>query len=159
MSEVRQNSLLRALLRAPVSLYRWRLGRLLGHRFLLLTHTGRRSGKRLQTMLEVLEYRTEFHEAVAMSGFGPKANWLQNIEATGSAEIEIASEHFRAAFRLLDEDEAVRVLSGYEQRNRFIVPIVRSVLSRLVGWKYTGTGDERHKLVRSLPLIAFRPRG
>ncbi len=110
-------------------------------------------------MLEVLEFRTEIHEAVVMSGFGPKANWLQNIEATNSAEIDIASEHFRAAFRILDEDEAVRVLSGYEQRNRFILPIVRSVLSRLLGWKYTGTEDARHKLIRSLPLIAFRPRG
>jgi len=157
--DVRKSFLLRALLRAPVFLYRWRMGRFLGHRFLLLTHTGRRTGKRLQTMLEVLEFRTEIHEAVVMSGFGPKANWLQNIEATNSAEIDIASEHFRAAFRILDEDEAVRVLSGYEQRNRFILPIVRSVLSRLLGWKYTGTEDARHKLIRSLPLIAFRPRG
>ncbi len=94
-----------------------------------------------------------------MSGFGPKANWLQNIEATDTAEIDIAAEHFRARFRFLDEEEAVRVLSGYERRNRFILPIVKSVLSRLVGWKYTGSEDERRKLVQSLPLIAFRPRG
>jgi hypothetical protein len=42
---------------APVSLYRLHLGWLLGHRFLLLTHTGRRSGLRRQTVLEVMEYR------------------------------------------------------------------------------------------------------
>jgi deazaflavin-dependent oxidoreductase (nitroreductase family) len=131
---------------------------LFGHRFLLLTHIGRRTGKRFQTVLEVLEYRSGSREAVVMSGFGRNADWLRNIATTDSAEIDIASEHFRVASRFLDEDEAMSVMSGYEHRNRFILPIVRSVLSGLLGWRYTGTEEQRRKLVRILPLIAFRPR-
>jgi hypothetical protein len=42
-SAIHKKSLFRHLLRAPVYLYRWRLGPLFGKRFLLLTHTGRRT--------------------------------------------------------------------------------------------------------------------
>jgi deazaflavin-dependent oxidoreductase (nitroreductase family) len=132
------------------------LGFLFGHRFLLLTHVGRRTGTRFQTVLEVMEYREQSHEAVVMSGFGRNSNWLRNIETNGWARIDIASVNFRASFRLLDEHEAVHVVAGYERRNRFALPIVHWVLSRLLGWKYSGTGADHRRLVRSLPLIAFR---
>jgi hypothetical protein len=72
MSTIPNKNVLRHLLRAPVYLYRWRLGPLFGKRFLLLTHTGRRTGVRHQTVLEVMEYREEGPEAVVMSGFGPQ---------------------------------------------------------------------------------------
>ncbi len=45
---------LRLLARLPIVLYRLRLGWLLGRRFLLLTHTGRKSGTEYATVLEVL---------------------------------------------------------------------------------------------------------
>ncbi len=158
MPDVTSKVILRAFLRAPVHLYRWRLGRLLGHRFLLLTHIGRRTGARFQSVLEVMEYRAQSHEAVVMSGFGRQSNWLLNIETNGWAEIDIASEHFRATFRFLDEDDAIYVVANYERRNRFMLPIVRWVLTRLLGWKYTASEADRRKLVRTLPLVAFRPQ-
>jgi len=60
VSDVNNNPLLRALLRAPVHVYHWRLGCLFGHRFLLLTHIGRRTGKRFQTVLEVMNTERNF---------------------------------------------------------------------------------------------------
>jgi deazaflavin-dependent oxidoreductase (nitroreductase family) len=129
---------LRYVLRAPVYLYRWRLGRLLGNRFLLLTHTGRHTGIRHQTVLEVMEYRKEGPEALVMSGFGRDADWLLNIEANPNEEVVLGSEHFAAIHRLLGEEEAIEVVKSYESRNRWMRPIVRSVLSRLLGWHYRG---------------------
>ena len=41
MASPRLNAVVRGLFRAPVYLYRWRCGWLIGHRFLLLIHTGR----------------------------------------------------------------------------------------------------------------------
>ena len=46
------NAALRQLFRAPVYLYRWNFGWMLGHRFLLLIHIGRRIGLRRHTVLE-----------------------------------------------------------------------------------------------------------
>jgi len=50
------SGVLRALLHLPVHLYHARLGVLLGHRFLLLVHTGRKTGAARETVLEVLHY-------------------------------------------------------------------------------------------------------
>jgi deazaflavin-dependent oxidoreductase (nitroreductase family) len=153
----RLNAALRRLFRAPVCLYRWNLGWLLGQRFLLLIHIGRRTGLRRHTVLEVMEYRKEGPEAVVMSAFGRNADWLRNIEATPGTEVVIGSQHFVAARRFLDEEEAIRVITGYERRNWFIAPIIRAVLTRLLGWQYDGSEGARRRLAAQLPLIAFRP--
>jgi deazaflavin-dependent oxidoreductase (nitroreductase family) len=158
MSAIHKNTVLRHLLRVPVYLYRWGLGPLLGERFLLLTHTGRRSGIRHQTVLEVMEYREEGPVAVVMSGFGRNSDWLRNIETTPNEEVVVGANHFQASHRFLSEEEAVNVVSNYELRNRFMAPLVRWVLSRLLGWRYRGSDNERRRLVGQLPLIAFRPR-
>ncbi len=126
MVTVKPNSLMRYLFRGPVYLYRWHLGWLFGRRLLLLTHTGRRTGLRRQTVLEVVEYRQQGPEVVVANGFGPNCDWVRNIEATPTEEVTVASQHFVAAHRYLGEEEAVRVMQDYEHRNRFIAPVVRA---------------------------------
>jgi deazaflavin-dependent oxidoreductase (nitroreductase family) len=126
-SAIRKKSLFRHLLRAPVYPYRWRLGPLFGKRFLLLTHTGRRTGVRHQTVLEVMEYSKEGPEAVVMSGFGRNSAWLRNIEATPNQEVVIGARQFQASHRFLSEEEAVNVVRNYELRNRFMAPLVRRI--------------------------------
>jgi len=151
------NSTLRSLFRAPAYLYRWQCGRLLGHRFLLLVQIGRRTGLARHTVLEILEYRADGPQVVVMSAFGPKADWLRNIEATPIAEVVVGTLRFNADFRVLGPEEAVQVIAGYERRNRLVAPAVRVVLSRLLGWRYHGSDSDRRRLAAQLPLIAFRP--
>jgi deazaflavin-dependent oxidoreductase (nitroreductase family) len=121
-----------------------------------LDPSGRRTGRLRHTVLEVLEYRKAGSEAIVMSAFGRNADWLRNIEATPGPEVVIGREHFTAAHRLLEEQEAMRVFAGYERRNRIITPMIRAVLSRLLGWRYNSSEDARCHLVRQLPLVAFR---
>ena len=150
------NAALRQVFRAPVYLYRWNFGWMLGHRFLLLIHIGRRTGLCRHTVLEVMEYRKEGPEAVVMSAFGRSADWLRNIEATPSPVVVIGSRRFIAAYRSLDEEDAMRVVAGYEHRNRLITRVIRLVLSRLLGWNYDGSQSARRRLVKQLPVLAFR---
>ena len=149
--------LLRAVFRLPVYVYHWRLGWLFGHRFLLLSHTGRRTGRYHETVLEVLEYRKAAREAVVMSGFGRNANWLRNIATSRRCEVTIGAHQFVAAHRFLEADEAVGVLSAYERHHRLLAPLIHLVLTRLLGWRYHGHDGERRRLVAQLPLIGFRP--
>jgi deazaflavin-dependent oxidoreductase (nitroreductase family) len=158
MIAIKKKGTLWYLFLAPVYLYRWQLGWLFGHRLLLLTHVGRRTGLRRQTVLEVVEYRKEGPEVVVVNGFGPESDWLRNIEAGPGEEVTVGSEHFAATHRFLGEEEAMRVIQGYEHRNRFIAPIVRRGLSWMLGWQYHGGEGNRRRLVRQLPLLAFRPR-
>jgi deazaflavin-dependent oxidoreductase (nitroreductase family) len=155
---MKKRAALRYLFRGPVYLYRWHLGWLLGHRFLLLTHTGRRSGLRRQTVLEVVEYRKSGPEVVVVSAFGHSADWLRNIEAKSDEEVTVASKHFAASHRILDEEEAISVIRGYEHRNRLVAPLLRAGLGWVAGWAYHGNDEDRRRLVRQLPLVAFRPR-
>lgn len=93
-----------------------------------------------------------------MCARGRNADWLRNIEAAPEIEVVIGGDRFAARHRILAAEEAVSVIAGYERRNRLIAPILRRVLSRLAGWPYRGSPEERRRLVAQLPLIAFRLR-
>lgn len=158
MTTRRLGPIARRLLRAPARLYDWHLGWLLGHRFLRLTHIGRRTGRQHQTMLEVIATRPD-GEVVVIAGLGPSADWYRNVQTQPAAEIAIGRRRFHPAHRTLDPSEAAVVLADYERRNRLAAPVVRGVLSWLVGWRYDGTDQARRRLVRELPVVAFRPDG
>jgi deazaflavin-dependent oxidoreductase (nitroreductase family) len=147
---------LRRLLHLPVYLYRLGFGWVLGRRFLLLTHIGRVTGRRRENVLEVMEFRAQGPELIVMSGFGRNAAWLRNIEAASFAEITTGMERFAATYRFLGEEDAVAVVKSYERRNRLIRPVLCWVLSGLLGWKYTGSDADHHRLVEQLPLVAFQ---
>jgi deazaflavin-dependent oxidoreductase (nitroreductase family) len=145
------------LLRAPVVLYDWKLGWVLGRRFLRLTHRGRRSGRCYRMMLEVIGENRDQHELFVMAGLGRRAQWYRNVVAGGAVEVAIGSERFRPDFRELEPSEAVVVVGDYERHNRLATPIVRMVLSRLVGWRYDGSLSARRRLVSERPILALRP--
>lgn len=148
---------LRAALRLPTYLYRWHLGWLLGQRFLLLTHHGRRSGRQYQTVLEVIG-RTVTGELTVMSGWGRQADWYRNIQHQPCVQIIVGRTCMIVAPREVPTAEAVSILAAYEHRNRIASPVIRRVLSALVGWRYDGRPDSRQRLVQQLPLIAFTPQ-
>jgi deazaflavin-dependent oxidoreductase (nitroreductase family) len=149
---------LRALLGLPTLVYRAHLGALLGHRFLMLVSTGRTSGKRRETVLEVMRYDPASGEAVCMAGWGRRTGWLHNVEAGLATEIRIGRERYAPAWRILAPDEAERVLAAYERENGSAGPVIRAVLGRLLGWRYDGTQEARRRAVRQLPLVGFRRR-
>ena len=93
-----------------------------------------------------------------MSGFGAGSDWLRNLESGGQSSMTISTRTYPISHRLLDTEEAMETFASYERRNRLAEPIVRRVLSRLLGWRYSGTAEERRQLVEQLPLIALEPR-
>lgn len=157
MTARKPGPLARRLLRAPARLYDWNLGWLLAHRFLLLTHVGRRPGKTHRTVLEVIGTRRAADEFLVVAGLGRSANWYRNLQAHPAAEVAVGRRRFRPQHRTLDEQEAVAALADYERRNRLAAPVVRRMLSWLVGWRYDGSDEGRRRLARELPVVAFRP--
>jgi deazaflavin-dependent oxidoreductase (nitroreductase family) len=141
----------------PNWLYAKGAGRVFGHRFVQLTHVGRRSGRTFHTVLEVVRYVPTTGETTVVSGFGPRADWLRNLEAAGRAELDFGRGPRPAAYRILSVDDAVAVYAEYERRNRLIRPIVRSTLSTLLGWTFDGSPTAMRRLAEQLPMVAFRP--
>jgi deazaflavin-dependent oxidoreductase (nitroreductase family) len=149
--------LVRRLLEAPTYLYDAHLGWLLGRRFLRLTHVGRRTGRRYRTMLEVIAENRGSGEVLVMAGLGRSAQWLRNVEAGNAVEVAIDRDRFRPRHRTLPPQEAREALAEYERRNRWLAPVVRKVLSWLVGWRYDGSPAAQLRLVTQLPIVGFRP--
>jgi hypothetical protein len=56
--------------RAPIWFYRLGLGGLLGQRFVLLNHIGRRSGQPRQAVVEVVRHDKRTGTYIVASGFG-----------------------------------------------------------------------------------------
>ncbi len=148
---------LRWLLSLPTHLYRAHLGFLLGHRFLVLVHEGRRTGRRHETPLEVVRYDRSTEEATVVAGWGRKTAWLHNVEAGLAREVWIGRARYVPAVRRLDVDEAVAALARYEGRSGLPRSLVWAVLSRLLGWRYDGTPAARRRAAEQLPMVAFRP--
>ena len=153
------SDLLRRALAAPRLLYHVGAGPLLGHRFLLLVHRGRRSGRRYETLLEVMHWDSAAREACVLSAFGERAQWLQNARAAQAVEVRIGRRRYAPSMRVLTVAEAERVLAAYERRNRMLAPIVRRVLARLAGVRYDGSPASRRAVVERLPIVAFGPTG
>lgn len=147
----------RWLLRAPTRLYDLHGGWLLGHRFLRLTHLGRRSGHRYRTMLEVVSADVERDEYVVVAGLGERADWYRNVRAGGAVEVAVGNRRFTPAYRQLTESEAAEAFERYEHDHHWASPMIRRALTWLVGWDYDASPSARRRLARQVPLLAFHP--
>ena len=108
-------------------------------------------------MLEVIGEDRNARELFVMVGLGHSAQWYRNVVAGGAIEVAISRERFSPTYRELESAEAATVLGSYEQRNRLVTPVVRVVLSGLVGWRYDGSVPARQRLVSERPILALRP--
>lgn len=152
------NGVVRTMFKAPVKLYERDLGWLLGKRFLCLTHVGRKSGREYRTVLEVIGFRPETDEVLAIAGLGPSSDWYRNIQVSPAVRVTLGRRRFTPEHRVLDEVEAAEAIADYERRNAVLRPVLHPVLSKLLGWRYDGSDQARRRLVRELPIVAFRPR-
>jgi len=148
------SGLLRFALRLPLALYHWRLGWLLGHRFLVLTHRGRKSGKVRQTALEVVHYDPKRRESVVVSGWGERADWYRNIQATPAIEVATGRERYTPTYRILGPEEAFEVAEEYMRH----LPAFARPLPRRLGFVVEGSEAERRAHAATLLMVAFRPK-
>lgn len=147
----RPRGLKRWFFHVPTYLYRARLGFLLGHRFLMIEHRGRRSGELHRTVVEVAGRLDD--EWVVTSGYGPRADWYRNLRAGGIAAVWIGSRRHGAAVRFLDSTEAAAVFAAYEAAH----PRTARALMDEMGVDHDGTDEGRVEMMASIPMVAFTP--
>jgi deazaflavin-dependent oxidoreductase (nitroreductase family) len=154
IKEVQQpRGIARTLYRLPIWLFRLHLGWLLMGHFLLLTHTGRKSGLPRQTVLEVLWHEKAVGVYYVLAGWGEQSDWVKNIEKTPRVTIAVGRQRFRArALRLSPEEAEVKVLAYARQHPRLI-----RYLPRLLGYRTDGTEEDLRALACLLIVLAFEP--
>lgn len=138
----------------PVWVYRLQLGRLLGHRFLLVSHYGRRSGMLRQTGVMVLHYDSYSHMACVVAG-SRSADWYRNVHVSPAVEIAIGRERYRPEQRFLQPYE-IAMLLKWSRRHH---PLTARVQSLFFGWPWKASDAELLNLAQSLGGVSFRPHG
>ncbi|MBE7519378.1 MAG: nitroreductase family deazaflavin-dependent oxidoreductase [Thermoflexaceae bacterium] len=148
----RPRGVVRLVARLPVLAYRLRLGRLLGGRFILVRHRGRKTGKLRQTVLEVVRFDRERCEYIVVSAWGETADWFRNIERQPAVEVQTGRERFRPRQRFLDFDERLAELESYAREH----PSAARTIGRWLGVPFDGSPEATASLARSVRMVAFR---
>lgn len=138
----------RWIVRAPVWLYRARLGFVFGGRFLMLEHRGRKSGARRYVVLEVIDHPSP-GRYVVVSGFGARSHWFRNITHTPTVRLYLRGHRPRpATAHRLDPEPAGVALDRYATAHPRSWAKLRPVLEHTLGTSIDTTGAD-------LPLVAI----
>jgi|WetSurMetagenome_2_1015567.scaffolds.fasta_scaffold59650_2 deazaflavin-dependent oxidoreductase (nitroreductase family) len=147
----RPRGLSRRLFKLPVYLYHLHLGSLLGNRFLLLHHQGRKSHQLYQAVIEVVKHDELSHTFYVVSGWGEKADWYQNIMAHPQVLIQVKD---RIRYAIAERTSALvgeNVIVSYYHHH----PLFFRELSRVMGYPFNGTEESVRTFGRSFPVVAF----
>jgi deazaflavin-dependent oxidoreductase (nitroreductase family) len=140
--------------RLPIVLYRLGLGGMLGTRFLLLTHTGRRSGLTRHTVLEVVRYDQSSGECIIASGWGYKSDWLHNITANPHVSFQVGMRRTGGIAQRLAPEEAGQEFLDYSRQH----PLAFHELVRFMGFKLDGSEADTRALGRRIPIFLLKPK-
>ncbi len=145
--------LARIFFRLPIGLYRAGLGWMLGDRFLLLNHMGRKSGLPRQAVLEVVEHDPETDVYVVAVGFGEKSDWFQNILVDPDVSIQVGRRKISVTAECLDPQTAGDIMADFARRYP-----MEAKMAGVLGFEVNGSEEDYHEMGKMMTLIAFRPR-
>jgi deazaflavin-dependent oxidoreductase (nitroreductase family) len=139
----------RTLMRAPIWIYRARLGFLFGSRMLMLEHIGRKTGLPRQVVLEVIDHPTP-DTYVVPSGFGDRAQWFRNVQANPRVRVHASGRAAApATARILGRQEADHALSAYRHRHPHAWANFKSVVEETLGNRIDDMNTQ-------LPMVELR---
>jgi len=144
----------RFMFRLPIGLYRWHLGWLLGGRFLLINHIGRKSGLPRQVVIEVVRHDKNDQTIIVASGFGAKSQWYRNLQKTHDVTIQLGTKKYTAHAEFLSVEQGADEMVDYARRHASAA----RELAKLMGYRVVGTDDDYRALGREIPFIALKYR-
>jgi deazaflavin-dependent oxidoreductase (nitroreductase family) len=137
----------------PRWIYRLKLGWILGGRFLLLTHRGRKTGQPHQTVLEVAGYDPSKNTYFVVAAYGNKADWYRNLLKTPRAEIAVRNRSWAVRAEPLKDQDSGQVILDYAHNH----PVLIKELSHFMGYRVDGSDEDYRLLGALVPVIALRP--
>jgi deazaflavin-dependent oxidoreductase (nitroreductase family) len=102
---------------------------MLGTRFVMLTHLGRRSGLVRRTVLEVVRFEPATRTATVVAAWGERADWFRNVSAHPPLEVWIGRDRFVPELEVLDLEQTRALLEEYQREH----PRLARRLFRLTG--------------------------
>ena len=144
--------LLRLIHWPPQIVYALGLGPLIGRLILLLTTTGRRSGKQRVVPLQYEEIDGRIYLG---SSRGVKADWVRNILADPKVEVRVKSRRFQGAAEVItDADRVVDFLEVRLRRH----PRMVGAMMKGEGLPQIPSRSDLEKYAEGLALVVITPQ-
>ncbi|MCA9851392.1 MAG: nitroreductase family deazaflavin-dependent oxidoreductase [Dehalococcoidia bacterium] len=140
--------------RAPIWLYRLHLGWLLGGRFLLMEHVGRRSGLVRRVVVEVVHHDRDADTYTVASGFGPRSDWYLNLKEHPDIAIRVGRRYLAVRAHFLSADEGADVMERYAREHTKAAP----ELAKFMGFQVDGSAEDYRAVGREVPFVRFTRR-
>jgi len=134
----------------PRLAYTLGLGPLIGRFVLLLTTTGRRSGKPRITPLVYEEVDGGFNVASAR---GPSADWIRNIRADPNVTVRVGTRRFTCRAEIITDP---KYLVSYLQHRMDRDPRVFGAILRLEGLPASPTHEQLEDLAGRRVMVTIR---
>ncbi|MFR0356200.1 nitroreductase family deazaflavin-dependent oxidoreductase [Streptomyces sediminimaris] len=138
--------------RLPIRLYKAGLGPLLGKRFLLLHHIGRKSGQQRQAVIEVVSRDPQAGTWTVASGFGPKSDWYRNLRQQPRVTIQFGRRHYTVTAHFLTPQEGADIMAAYAARH----PRAARRLCSLMGFTVDGSEADYRKVGEATPFVRLQ---
>jgi deazaflavin-dependent oxidoreductase (nitroreductase family) len=155
MFEKRPNTLLKFFFKAPLFMHKLGLGgweRIIGAQWMLIRTTGRKTGKRRETLVDVMDYNQATDTYYIEAAYGSRADWYKNIKANPTFEAQVGRRKFQANAVELTEKDTGEMLVQFFRRNP---AYTRSVMA-MVGMKFKDENELR-EIGKNLTLLAVKP--
>ncbi len=144
----------RLFFRTPILLYKIGLSSLMGQRFLLLNHVGRKSGIPRQAALEVVAHDAQSGSYFVNVGFGPRSDWYLNLIQQPETSIQVGGKNINVTASQCSAEEGGRLLREFAEKH----PTQVKSFSSFLGYKTDGTMEDIQAMGELLIFMRLTPR-
>ena len=149
------NRFLKFFFKVPVWLHKMGFGgweRLVGAQWMLITTIGRKTGKRRDVMVDVMDYDKATNTYYIEAAYGAHADWYRNMQSNPIFEAQVGRRKFKARAGVLSTEGAGDMLVQFYRHKP---AYTRSVMA-MAGIKFKDEDDLR-VIGKDLTLLAVTP--
>ncbi len=154
----RPRGLLKFFFKMPLFLHKvgivWWIEKFSGAQWMLITTTGRKSGKPRQVMVDVVDYDKEADIFYIEAAYGRRADWVRNIQANPDFRAQVGRRKFTARAEFLPPEVAEEKLVMLVRK----VPKYARAVMAMAGLKYSNEAELR-ALAHNMLMLAVKPQG
>jgi deazaflavin-dependent oxidoreductase (nitroreductase family) len=140
------------LFKIPILQYRLGLGWMIGNYVLLLTTTGRRSGRPRHTPLEYVYDPAHDRYRVA-AGWAGNTDWYRNLRARPRVDVQVGRRRFTALAEPASDEEVARYMQSVSQRH----PRMDATWQRWCDRPLDGSFESYLYAARFFPSVWLKP--
>jgi deazaflavin-dependent oxidoreductase (nitroreductase family) len=126
---------------------------LFGLEWMLLTTTGRKSGKKRYTMVDVLLYDHDTDTYFIEVGFGKNSDWYRNIQTHPLFEAQVKRRRFKARAEKLSPDKNGDIMISFVRCR----PVYAKSVMKMAGVAFA-TEEELRRMASQWLLLAIHPQ-